>query len=68
MLKLLAKLNLLLVWSFDGEELHAVFPERQSVHLGVEHFQSGTLHNLKKLVDVLHVDGDVVDGADAMAA
>lgn len=68
MLKLFAELYLLLVWSFDGEELHAVLPEGQSVHLGVEHFQSGTLHNLKKLVDVLHVDGDVVDGADAMAA
>ena len=38
-------------------------PERQAIDLGVEHFQTGALHHLKQLVDVLHVDGNVVDGA-----
>jgi len=62
LLQSLAELNLLLVRSLDSEELNSVLPERQTIYLCVEHLQSGTLHYLKQFVDVLNVDGDVVDG------
>lgn len=62
-LQTLAELYLLAVGSFNGEKLDAVLPEGKAVNLGVEHFQLGTLRHLEQLVNVLYIDGDVVNGA-----
>ena len=42
-LEFFAELDFLLVWTFDGEELYAVLPERKTIYLLIQHLEGAGL-------------------------